>query len=79
MKGTFDQIAATANARQGDARVETYLLRKARITIRFGLLNNCLFDERQPSGALCLENAVVPEGHTGPSRTAAAPTAAPTA
>ncbi|MFG2483376.1 integrase [Streptomyces virginiae] len=66
LKDVFDQITATAKARHGDARVETDLLRKARITIRFGILNNCLFDERQPSGALCLENAVVPEGHTGP-------------
>ncbi|MFD6967845.1 integrase [Streptomyces sp. NPDC059949] len=66
LKDAFDQIADTAKARHGDARVEADLLRKARITIRFGILNNCLFDERRPSGALCLENAAVPEGHTGP-------------
>lgn len=66
LKGVFDQITATVKARHGDARVEMDLLRKARITIRFGALNNCLFDERNPAGAVCLDNAVVPEGHTGP-------------
>lgn len=66
LKGVFDQITATVKARHGDARVEMDLLRKARITIRFGTLNNCLFDERSPAGAVCLENAVVPDGHTGP-------------
>ncbi|MCJ1676187.1 integrase [Streptomyces sp. APSN-46.1] len=66
LKDAFDQIAATVRARHGDTRVETDLLGKARITIRFGILNNCLFDERHPAGAVCLENAVVPDGHTGP-------------
>ncbi|MEU9087468.1 integrase [Streptomyces sp. NPDC048357] len=66
LKGAFDQIMATVKARHGDARVEDDLLRKARITIRFGALNNCLFDERNPAGAVCLDNAIVPEGHTGP-------------
>ncbi|MDD9380414.1 integrase [Streptomyces sp. ZAF1911] len=66
LKGVFEQIAATARARHGDARVEDDLLRKARITIRFGALNNCLFDERNPTGAVCLENAIIPEGHIGP-------------
>lgn len=42
------------------------MLRKARITIRFGTLNHCLFDHANPAGALCLESAVVPAGHTGP-------------
>ncbi|MFT9790048.1 integrase [Streptomyces rhizosphaericola] len=63
---TFDQIKETVAARGGDARVEDSLLRKARITIRFGSLNHCLFDEANPAGAVCLENAIVPEGHTGP-------------
>ncbi|MFD9418773.1 hypothetical protein ACFWC9_29250 [Streptomyces goshikiensis] len=66
LKAVFDQITATARARHGDARVEADLLSKARITIRFGTLNNCLFDERNPAGAVCLENAIVPDGHTGP-------------
>ncbi|OKI62669.1 hypothetical protein AMK15_16500 [Streptomyces sp. MJM1172] len=66
LKGVFDQIMATVKARHGDARVEDDLLRKARITIRFGTLNNCLFDERNPAGAVCLDSAIVPEGHTGP-------------
>ncbi|MCX4744512.1 integrase [Kitasatospora sp. NBC_01287] len=66
IKETFDQIKETVAARGGDARVEDSLLRKARITIRFGTLNHCLFDEANPAGAVCLENAIVPSGHTGP-------------
>lgn len=66
IKETFDQIKETVAARGGDARVEHSLLRKARITIRFGTLNHCLFDEMNPTGAVCLENAIVPNGHTGP-------------
>ena len=62
----FEEIQATVAARGGDARVEESLLRKARITIRFGTLNHCLFDEANPAGAVCLEHAVVPAGHTGP-------------
>ncbi|MEU3312796.1 hypothetical protein ABZ743_09075 [Streptomyces sp. NPDC006662] len=63
---TFDQIISTAKARGGDARVEEDLLRKTRVTIRFGTMNNCLYDDTNPSGAVCLEHAVVPPGHTGP-------------
>lgn len=66
IKNTFDQVAATARARGGDARVEADLLRRSRITIRFGTLNHCLFDPANPTGAACLENTVVPEGHAGP-------------
>ncbi|MEV5915166.1 integrase [Streptomyces chartreusis] len=66
VKEAFDDITDTVRARGGDARVEEDLLRKARITIRFGALNNCLFDPSNPSGAICLENTVIPEGHTGP-------------
>ncbi|MEU1288286.1 integrase [Kitasatospora sp. NPDC005856] len=66
LKGTFDTIAATAAAQGGDALVEEGMLRRARISIRFGTLNNCLFDEASPAGAVCLEKAVVPPGHTGP-------------
>ena len=57
---------ATVQAHNGDARIEEDLLRKARITIRFGVLNNCLFDESNPAGAVCLESAIIPPGHTGP-------------
>jgi hypothetical protein len=66
VKEVFDEITATVQARGGDARIENDMLRKARITIRFGALNNCLFDPAHPAGALCLENATIPDGHTGP-------------
>jgi hypothetical protein len=66
VKEVFDEITATVKARGGDARIEEDLLRQARITIRFGALNNCLFDEANPAGAVCLENTVVPAGYTGP-------------
>ncbi|MFJ2898982.1 hypothetical protein ACIO87_29325 [Streptomyces sp. NPDC087218] len=66
IKEAFDQIQATVAARGGDARIEDSLLRKARITIRFGTLNHCLFDGASPVGAVCLENTVLPVGHTGP-------------
>ncbi|MGW0749801.1 integrase [Streptomyces sp. NPDC002587] len=63
---TFDAIRDTATAHGGDATVEHALLKNARISIRFGTLNNCLFDASDPLGAVCLENAVIPPGHTGP-------------
>ncbi|MEU9062357.1 integrase [Streptomyces sp. NPDC048430] len=66
VKEAFDQVIATVKARGASSRVEEDLLRKARITIRFGVLNNCLFDASNPAGAVCLENAIIPEGHTGP-------------
>jgi hypothetical protein len=66
MAHTFNDIQHRAQARGGDATVERALLRKARISIRFGVLNHCMMDENNPAGAACLENAVVPEGHTGP-------------
>jgi hypothetical protein len=66
MAQTFNDIHHTAQARGGDATVERALLRKARISIRFGVLNHCVMDENNPVGAACLENAVVPEGHKGP-------------
>ncbi|MEV0495658.1 integrase [Streptomyces atratus] len=66
VKDAFDQVIANVKARGGDARVEEDLLRKIRITIRFGTLNNCLYDGTNPAGAVCLEDAIIPEGHTGP-------------
>ncbi|MET9129651.1 integrase [Streptomyces antibioticus] len=66
VKDAFDQVAATVKARNGDARTADTLLRTTRIHIRFGMLNNCTADHTNPVGAVCLENAIVPEGHTGP-------------
>ncbi|MFC5956818.1 integrase [Streptomyces pratens] len=66
VKVAFDQINATVKARNGDARTSDTLLRTTRIHIRFGMLNNCTADHTNPVGAVCLENAIVPEGHTGP-------------
>ncbi|MFJ6623092.1 integrase [Kitasatospora sp. NPDC091335] len=61
-----EQMRSTGNARQGDGRVEYDLLRKTRIPIRFGKLNHCTVDDRDPAGAVCRENAKIPVGHTGP-------------
>ncbi|KPI13076.1 hypothetical protein OK006_11055 [Actinobacteria bacterium OK006] len=66
VKDAFDQIDATVKARSGDARTADTLLRTTRIHIRFGMLNNCTADHANPVGAVCLENAIIPEGHTGP-------------
>ena len=66
MMQTFNEIQHTAQARGGAATVERSLLRKARISIRFGVLNHCVMDENNPVGAACLEHAVVPNGHKGP-------------
>jgi integrase len=66
VKDAFDQIDATVKARNGDARTADTLLRTTRIHIRFGMLNNCTADHKNPVGAVCLENAIVPEGHVGP-------------
>ncbi|WP_199783128.1 hypothetical protein [Streptomyces alboniger] len=66
VKDAFDEVTATVQAKNGDSRMEEDLLRKLRITIRFGMLNNCLFDQANPVGAVCLENATVPKGHNGP-------------
>ncbi|MGF2209497.1 integrase [Streptomyces albidoflavus] len=63
---TFDKIRDTVAAQGGDATVEHALLKQARVSIRFGTLNNCLFDAANPAGAVCLENTVIPPGHTGP-------------
>jgi hypothetical protein len=66
MADVFAHIQQTTQARGGDATVERALLRKARISIRFGTLNHCAFDETNPAGAVCLENAITPPGHRGP-------------
>ncbi len=62
-----DRLRSTGKARHGDARVEFDLLRSARISIRFGTLNHCTVDDRNPIGAKCLEAGLtLPTGHTGP-------------
>jgi integrase len=63
---TFNEIQQSVKARDGDATIERSLLRQARISLRFGSLNHCAFDENDATGALCLEEAIVPPGHTGP-------------
>ncbi|MEV0636337.1 integrase [Streptomyces sp. NPDC050619] len=63
---TFDKIRDTVAAQRGDVTVEHALLKQARVSIRFGTLNHCLFDAANPAGAVCLENTVIPPGHTGP-------------
>jgi hypothetical protein len=63
---TFNDIQHTVQARGGDATVERALLRKTRLSIRFGTLNHCVMDENNPTGAACLDNAVIPQGHKGP-------------
>lgn len=62
----FNDIQQTLQARGGDAAVERALLRNTRLSIRFGVLNHCVMDENNPTGAACLENAVAPPGHKGP-------------
>jgi hypothetical protein len=59
-------LRARGQAQRGDVRVEHDLLRRTRISIRFGTLNHCMMDDDNPVGAKCLEDAVVPEGHRGP-------------
>ncbi|MEV0712716.1 hypothetical protein [Nocardia aurea] len=63
---TFNDIQQTVRARGADATVERAMLRKARLSIRFGALNHCVMDENNPAGAACLDNAVIPAGHKGP-------------
>ncbi|MFI5540647.1 hypothetical protein ACIA5H_30060 [Nocardia sp. NPDC051900] len=63
---TFANIQKTVKTRGGDATVERALLRKARISLRFGTLNHCAFDENNPTGAVCLEDTITPADHTGP-------------
>ncbi|RKE05023.1 hypothetical protein [Streptomyces sp. TLI_171] len=61
-----DHLRTTGQARHGDARVEHDLLRRTRISIRFGTLNHCTMNDADPAEAKCLENATVPVGHQGP-------------
>jgi hypothetical protein len=63
---TFTDIQHAVQARGGDATVERTMLRKARLSIRFGTLNHCAMDENNPVGAACLDSTVIPEGHKGP-------------
>ena len=63
---TFTDIQHAVQARGGDATVERTMLRKARLSIRFGTLNHCAMDETHPVGAACLDNTAIPEGHKGP-------------
>lgn len=63
---TFSSIQQAVQARGGDATVERAMLRNARLSIRFGVLNHCAMEQNNPAGAACLENAVIPEGHKGP-------------
>lgn len=61
-----DTLRANGQAQHGDSRVEYELLRKTRFSIRFGKLNHCTMDDANPAGAKCIEDAIVPDGHTGP-------------
>ncbi|MFG2133144.1 hypothetical protein ACGFNV_35955 [Streptomyces sp. NPDC048751] len=60
------EMRATNKAQRGDVRVELDLLRRTRLSVRFGKLNHCTMDDANPVGAKCLENAIAPEGHQGP-------------
>jgi hypothetical protein len=71
LANTFDAVKraadeATRAAKSGDKRTEYDMLRKTRVSLRFGKLNHCTFDQDRPDGAKCIEEAVIPPGHTGP-------------
>ncbi len=66
VKASFDKIADTVKARNGDERTADTLLRTAQLHVRFGVLNHCTADHTNPVGAVCLERAVIPDGHVGP-------------
>ncbi|GLH98847.1 hypothetical protein [Phytohabitans aurantiacus] len=66
VRAQADQLRATGQARRGDIRVEHDLLRRTRISIRFGKLNHCTMSDDDPTGAKCLEDAITPDGHRGP-------------
>lgn len=65
VRAQADTLRTTGQAQHGDIRVEYDLLRRTRLNIRFGTLNHCTLND-DPTGAKCLEEAVVPEGHRGP-------------
>ena len=79
IKEAFDEISAAVQARGGDARVESDMLRKSRITIRFGTLNNCLFDRRTLPAPSAWRTPPSPTGTQVRFTNAAAPTDAATA
>ncbi|MBM0274025.1 hypothetical protein JM949_00385 [Micromonospora sp. STR1s_6] len=66
VRAQAEQLRATGQARRGDIRVEHDLLRRTRISIRFGKLNHCTMNDDDPAGAKCLEDAITPAGHRGP-------------
>lgn len=62
-----EELRATGQAKRGDIRVEHSLLQRTRFSIRFGKLNHCTMNDDDPVGAKCIEGAIVPDGHRGPS------------
>ncbi|MFF2819669.1 integrase [Kitasatospora cineracea] len=72
LTATFDAVKKAARGQpgraavNGDKRTEYDLLRKTRVSLRYGKLNHCTVDDNDPSGAKCLEEAIVPDGHKGP-------------
>ncbi|MFI5895672.1 hypothetical protein ACIA5D_36810 [Actinoplanes sp. NPDC051513] len=66
VRANAQRLRATGQARRGDIRVQHDLLRRTRISIRFGKLNHCTMDDNDPVGAKCLEDAIIPDGHRGP-------------
>lgn len=61
-----EQLRSTIGGQRGDRRVEHDLLRRTKLSIRFGTLNHCTMSDNDPSGAKCLEDATAPAGHIGP-------------
>ncbi|MEU4427541.1 hypothetical protein AB0F81_43535 [Actinoplanes sp. NPDC024001] len=66
VRAQAEHLRAAGQARRGDIRVEHDLLRRTRISIRFGKLNHCTMNDDDPVGAKCLEDATIPDGHRGP-------------
>lgn len=56
MTAAFDAVKHSLQAKGGDKRIEYDLLRKTRLSIRFGKLNHCTFDETNPTSAKCLQD-----------------------
>jgi hypothetical protein len=57
IRAQAEHLRATGQARRGDIRVGHDLLRRTRISIRFGKLNHCTMNDDDPAGAKCLEDA----------------------